>query len=331
MSTFSQWRKSLEKNPDPRQITWLCGNERILVDDVVEHIKARLSPEPWNYKPMVAGEDSERLIWTEADQYPMGATPRLLIIRNAEKLKDWEKFESWIKARTHNPNTYLILVSNEERIPRTELTPEERRRGGKAEVLPHIAAIGTKGHVIECRPYTNATAKHAIVWVQNKVRMREGIAAHLLNRANGDLRIVRDVCTKLAVFPDEITLSTINGMMMERPRDNFSDALLALDKRTALLALRDLQTADYSMTLGYLDARLDLAGTIHDMQVEHRPQTEIVKAVGSQGFLVKDIIGIAKHYDAKRRLTIRKMLALADEALRSGNTDGVLEAVVAFW
>jgi hypothetical protein len=331
MSSFSQWRKSLVKNPDPRQITWLCGNERVLIDDVVHDIRSKLAPEPWNYRSLVVGEDSERTIWNEADQHPMGQSPRLLVIRNAEALKDWDRFIDWIKNRSHNPKTFLILVSNEERIPRTELTPEQRRHGEKAEVLPHIAAIGTKGHVIECRPYTNATAKYAVQWVQSKVRMREGVAAHLLNRADGDLRLVRDVCTKLSVFPGEITISTISGMLIERPRDSFSDALLAMDKKTALLALKDLQPSEYSLTLGYLDSRLDLAGTIHDMQVEHRPQTEIVRAVGSQGFLVKDIILIAKHYDAKRRLTIRKMLALADEALRYGSSDGVMEAIVAFW
>lgn len=331
MSSFSQWRTSLEKNPTPRQITWLCGDERVLVDDVVQHIRRTLAPEPWNYRPLVVGEVSERVIWAEADQHPMGDSPRLLVIRNAEQLRDWSRFYDWIKYRTYNPRTFLILVSNEERIPRVDLTQDQKRNREKPVVLPHIAAIGTKGHVIECRPYTSATAKHAVRWVQDKVRMREGVAAHLLNRADGNLRLVRDMCLKLAVFPNEISISTINGMLIERPRDSFSDALLAMDKKTALLALRDLQTSEYSLTVGYLDSRLDLAGTIHDMQMEHRPQSEIVKAVGSQGFLVKDIILIAKHYDAKRRQAIRRMLALADEALRRGNTDGVMEAIVEFW
>lgn len=331
MTTFSQWRKGLDKNPTPRQITWLCGTEQVLIDDVVASIKERLNPEPWNFLPLVAGEDSERQIWAEADQHPMGNSPRLLVIRNAELLKNWDRFEHWIATRTRNPKTFLILVSREEKVPRLEPTPEQRRERAKGDIVPHIAAIGTKGHVIECRPYTNATAKYAVQWVQSKVRMRDGIASHLLNRSNGDLRLVRDVCLKLAAFPGEISLSTVNGMLIERPRDTFSDALLALDKKTALLALKDLQPTDYSRTLGYLDSRLDLAGMVHDMLVEHKPQPEIARAAGSQSFLVKDIIPVSKHYDAKRRLAIRRVLAIADEALRSGSTTGVMETVVVFW
>lgn len=331
MSSFSQWRKSLDKHPEPRQITWVCGNERVLVDDVVESVVERLGPEPWNYVPLVAGEDSERAIWTEASQHPMGGSPRVVVVRNAELLQNWDRFQDWIKYRMLNPRTYLILVSNEERIPHVELTPDQKRRGEHAEVVPYLAAIGTKGHVIECRPYTTATARYSIDWVQSKVKMRDSVAKHLLTRANFDLRLVRDVCRKLAVFPGEITISVINTLLVERPRDSFSDSLLALDKKAALLALRDLHPSEYWRTLGLLDARLDLAGMIHDMQVEHHSLSEITRAAGTQAFLVKDVIPVSKHYDSKRRLAIRKILAIADETYRQGQTLGVMETVVAFW
>jgi hypothetical protein len=142
---------------------------------------------------------------------------------------------------------------------------------------------------------------------------------------------VRDVCLKLAVFESDITLTDVNMLLTERPRENFADALLALDRKTALLALQDLPKAEYSRTLGYLDSRLDLAGLVHDMQVERKSPTEMGIVLGSQNFLVKDLIPIAKHYDHKRRLQIRNVLATADDALRSGSTEGVLEFVVAFW
>jgi hypothetical protein len=143
--------------------------------------------------------------------------------------------------------------------------------------------------------------------------------------------LVRDICQKLAVFPNEITISVVNALLVERPRDSFSDALLALDKKTALLALREISPEEYGRTLGLLDARLDLAGMVHDMQIEHHSPSEITRAAGSQAFLVKDIIPVSKHYDSKRRLAIRRILAIADEGYRSGQTVGILEAVVAFW
>lgn len=333
MVSFNQWSKSLAKTPAPRQITWLCGEERVLVDDAFSYIKGYLGPEPWNYVALSAGEDSERAIWNAADQFPMGGSPRLVVIRNAEKLQQWDRFIDWIKNRTAHPRTYLVLISNEARVPKTEPTPEERRKGVKPEPVAHIAAIGAKGHVIECRPYTTATSKYSVEWVQSKVRMREGVAKHLLLRADFDLLLVRDVCRKLAVLPadQEITLAIVNAMLSERPRDSFADALLALDRKTALLALQDIQPDDYGRTIGYLDSRLDLAGMVHDMMSEHRAPHEIARAAGSQAWLVPEIMGVAKHYSGKRRLAQRKILAMADEAYLGGQRDGIMEMIVTFW
>ena len=333
MVSFNQWRKTLEKNPAPRQITWVCGEERVLVDEVVGYIKGYLGPEPWNYVSLSAAEDSERAIWNAADQHAMGTSPRLVVIRHADKLQQWDRFMNWIKERAFHPNVSLVLISEEYKVPKTEPTPEERRKGVKPQPVEYIAAIGAKGHVIECRPYTTATSKYSVDWVQSKVRMREGVAKHLLLRSNFDLRLVRDVCRKLAVLPkdQEITLAMVNAMLNERPRDTFADALLALDRKTALLALRDIQPEDYGRTIGYLDSRLDLAGMVHDMMSEHKAPHEIARAAGAQAWLVPDIMNVAKHYSGKRRLAQRKILAVADEAYLGGQRDGIMEMIVSFW
>lgn len=330
MATFSQWRAAVRQNPEPRRITWVCGDERVLVEEVVNHIKEQLAPEAWSLVPFTAGEDSERQVWAEADQHPLGPGSRLVIIRNAEQLKRWDRLQEWIRYRALNPHTYLLFVSNEPRLPKIEPTPAQKKEGVKPYLPKHLT-LGKHGHVIECRAYTTATAKHSVEWVQSMVSMREGVARHLLERANFNLRLVRDICRKLAVFPNEITVSVVNEMLAEQPRDSFADALLALDKKTALLALKSLPPADYGRTIGFLDSRVELAGLVHDMQLERKPMHEIARAAGSQGFLVKDIVPVAKHYSASRRLEIRKILATADEHYQAGERDGIMELVVAFW
>jgi len=325
------WRAALAKGRGVRQITWLCGTERVLMEEVISEVRAALDLDPWSYISLAAGSDSERLIWTELNQHPVGGGNRLAVIRNAENLKDWSHLISWVKARSENPKTHVIFVSNEEKVPRIPPTEDERRKNLKGATQPHIATITGKGHIIECRPYTSSTAHHAVAWVQSKVKMREGIAGHLLERANGDLRMVRDLCVKLALFPAEITLTTINGMLAEQPRDSFSDALLALDKPTALLALEKLPVSEYGRMIGLLDARLDLAGLVHDMQTEYKTPSEIARAAGNKNFLVKELLPVAKHYDPKRRLQIRTVLSTADETIRGGASVGVMEAIVVFW
>lgn len=332
MSTFSLWWQGFQKKKEVRQVTWLCGTETILIDEIVENIKYELAVDPWNFSLLVAGEDSERTIWTDVHQHPLGINKnRLVIIRQAQNLKNTDRIIEFMKNRTANAHTYLIFVSAEESAPKIEPTPQERREGGKAVLVPHLAAIYGKGHIIECKPFTQATAKHAIAWVQSKVSLRQGVAGYLLNRADGNLRLVRDTLVKLALFPDEISITTINGMLAEQPRDSFTDALLALDKKTAFHALSVLSEEEYGRVIGQLDSQLDLAGLVHDMQIDHKSASEMAKAVGRRSFLVPEVLKVAKHYDKKRRQSIRDALAVADEAYQQGSKVGVLESIVAAW
>lgn len=330
MVSFHMWRKGLAKHPEPRQITWVCG-ERVLVDEVVQYVKDSLGPEPWNYVALNAGEDSERTIWAEAEQHPMDNSARMVVIRHAQELKDLDRFQDWVKQRTLNSRTYLVLISDEERIPKTDPTQDERKKGAKPEVVPHLKSIGNRGHVIECRAFTSQTAHHSIPWVQAKVRMPDQVAKHLMERSNFELRRVRDICLKLSVFDGVPTVPLINSLLTERPRDDFVDALFSLDRRGALLALREVHPSEYGQVIGKLDAQLDLVGMIHDMQAEYHSPYEIAKAAGSQAFLVPLLIPIAKHYDSKRRHSIRKMLAIVDSANRAGISTGTMEGLIATW
>jgi DNA polymerase III delta subunit len=331
VATWSQWWVAYNKNPAPKQVIWLCGPELVLIDEVVETTRRRINPEPWDYSSYFVGEGSERDMWASVNGFPAGATPRLVLIRDAEKLEHPEYIEEFLANRAKNPNTYLVFVSNDNEAARVPQTPEEKKSRTLGALLPHIAAINTKGRVIECKPFTGATAKHAVAWVMAKAPVRQNVAAHLLNRANGNLRLVRDVCAKLSVFDETLTFSMVNALLSEQPRDTFVDAMLALDKKTALLALEQLAPSDYSRTLGQLDSYLELAGRVHDMTLEHKTQSEIVRDLGNRGFLAKDIAAVSKYYDRKRLHNIRTFLAEADVALNQGTTVGLMEALVVFY
>lgn len=326
MSTFSQWWTAYQKSGTVKQFTWVCGTEHVLVEEIVQTIRAELSPAPWNFSQWVVGEDSERTIWADMAQYPIDKGRRLVVIRNAESLKSYERLTEFISNRTLNPRTYVVLVSGEDRLNRVE-GPDE----GKLQYAEHLAVFGSKGSLVECRPFTQDTARHAVAWVVSKTGMRDGVAGHLLERANGDLRLVRDTCEKLTVLDGHVSLANINAMLSERPRDTFANSLMALDRKTALLALARLSPNDYSRTLGLIESRVDLAGMVHDMTLQQKSPSEISRAAGDKRFLVSDLIPVAKHYDARRRLHIRRVLAMADEALRSGARVGVMEACVANW
>ena len=326
MATFSQFFVAWQKEAKPKQFYWLCGHEKILIEDIVQTIKTHLNLPHWNTVPAVLGTIKEREMWSEVEQYPIDNTARLVIVRNAEKIEDKDRIIRLLKERSAHPSTTVIFISNAEALPRIPL------EDNKTVLEDHIAVFsGQRGSAVECKPFTEATAKHAVAWVLSKVEMRPGVAAHLLNRSDGNLTLVRDIYTKLSFFPHEATVSTINEILSEQPRENFVDALLALDKKTALQALERMPTSEYSKTLGLLDARLDFAGVVHDMLVARKDEKEIARAVGNKGFLVPAVARVAKHYDKTRRINTRQVLKTMDESLQLGSTCGIMEAIVSEW
>lgn len=332
MTLFHRWREGLKKKPEPKQITWVCGSEIVLVDQVVSQISEYLSPLPWNTTRIDARDVSVRGIRAELYQHPMGSGVRLIVIRHADVIEDWSFLVEWIPKRTLNPRTFVVFVSDEEGIPKIEPTPAERKTGAKAAPPEHLDLIQRRGAVIECRPFTSATAKYAPAWVQSMMPMRDQVAKHLMERANFQVRLVRDTCMKLRMAGlSEVTITHINQILSEQPRDTFQDAILARDHKTAFLALRTIPEEDYGKIIGLLDAQLDLTGLVHDMMVEHAKPGDIARAAGKQAWLVPEIMPVAKHYNSKRRLEIRKVLAMADSAWRSGHSYGLLDVIVAFW
>ena len=300
----------------------MCGSEVVLVDEVVDLIRESVKADSVNTGYIDARESTERFVWNELRQLPFGThVNRVTVVRGAENLKDEESFLQYVKDRGAMPRNYVIFVSNEPTL----------RKNEKNETWYPLEYLKTRGAVVECKPFTAATAKHAVTWVMEKAEIRGRVAEHMLNRATGDLRLVRDTVNKLKVFPGEITLRVVSDMFEERPADTFLGALFSLDRKTALKALKEIPRDDYSRTLGLVDARLDLAGLVHDLLIEHKSSGEIAKIAGNKGFLVPEMLPVAKHYDKRRRLRIRKFLATVDEYSSTGIPDGALEALIALW
>lgn len=332
MATFSQWFVAQQKSPSVKQVSWLCGSERVLVDYVLHDIIANLPHAEWSRATYWAGTDNENDIWEDLSQWPLDSDlARLVVVRDAEKLKQTQNIIEWVSSRTQNPLTYVVFVSNDAELAREEQTKAQQKERKKPELLPHLRAIQGRGVLVECRPFTQATAKHAVTWVQSRVEIRKGVAAKLLERANGDMRLVESTLRKLSSFPEEITDQSVALLMSAQPRMSFPDALLSLDKQTALLALDRMQPSEYSSAIGLLDQRMEVLGLVREMVLAHKNIWEISNALGPMGFLAKEFIAISKAYDQKRRDSARLLLEKTDAALKAGQTVGPMEALVLLW
>jgi DNA polymerase III delta subunit len=304
-----------------RRVTWVCGDQRVLVEEVVDTVRRTLAPSAGNLLSLRASASTEAQVWAATAQYPLDtATPRLVIIRDAEKLTRWDRLTQWLGRTRQLPGVYLLFVSNENDLP------YERAEGKKAGLKAHVAAIrAPRGSLVKCSMPNEADA---LAWVRRRAPMNDATAAHLLHRAGGDLGEVAAVCAKLSLFDGHASTATIDALCRQRPADSFTDSLLALDKTSALLAVADLNKHDSAMLIGLLDSRLDLLQTLHHIHNAGQPLWEIS---GVNRYLARQYLPIARHYEPARCVYRRRVLAVVDDAFRNGARDAVWEALVALW
>lgn len=322
MGSYAQWRVAADRG-EVRRVTWLCGDQRVLIEEVVTTIRGLLQVNDLDHVTITASPASVQQIWAAANQYPLtpGAN-RLIVIRDADTITSWTPLYRWMAATRTLPGVYLLLVSNATDLPHT---PAEGRRRGT--LAPHVEQIQTKrrlGQTIRC---TQPSETDAIAWVRRRCQLDTEIAAYLLGRCRGELSTAAAVCAQLALF-DTATLgrATIDQLCPLAPPDSFSDALIAGDKPQALAALAALAEQERGACLALLASRLDLLAALWKATRAGQGAHEIT---GLPAYLVRQYLPHAKRFDPQRCAYIRQVLAVVDDAHRSGARVGVLEMLVA--
>lgn len=325
MTTFGSWFLRY-RNEDPKQFTFLCGSEPVLVDYVLDSVKHRLHLAENNLLEFRAGEGNELITWHAMSQHPMDSrSHKLVVVRDAELLTDWSQLDDLLKWRRMMPDNHVVFVSNEDKLPTIETDD------GKVKA-PHVAALSRAGQrIVECSPFTERTVPLALQWVQTMCPMKQNVAGRLLNRCNGDLRLARDACLKLRALGKEPTIAAVNAIVQEQPREAFVEALVKMDKKTALESLRRAHRAEYGRMVAQLDSQLKLVSELYHLQSKQASYADMVRALRNRGFLVREFLPSARYYDDKKVEKRRNTLALADSALKQGAATGVLEAVVLNW
>lgn len=327
MATFSQWWTTFNKNQKIHENYWICGTETVLVEEVIHLIKSNHKTKAWNYKTYNVGVESEEDIWQSLFSDAIDSGNSLSIVRSADKL---QRKDLILKLITKKLATHVVIfVSNEQKIERYTVESED----GKRKLMPptYLEKFEPKGKIVECISFSQSTAKTAVAWIKTKVEAKDGALVHLLNESGGDMRIVRDVIQKLRWLSEPATIRNVDYFLSETPNSEFVNALVSLDKETALKSLRAIQKDDKAQIVGLLDAQIDLAGRIHDMQSERKTISEIMKLIGPQAFLVPEMSKSAKYYTKERRLHIRMLLAETDKRIRTGIQEGIFESLVVLW
>jgi hypothetical protein len=311
MGNYSQWRTSQDKG-EVRRVIYLCGSEHLLKQEVVAVTLNKIAPGPLDYVAISAREVHTNDIVAAAMQYPLDpGAPRLVYVRDAEKLRYWGWLGGWFDNARRMAGTHLLFHSNEADPPST--------KDGLAE---HIELIRSRRHgqVVRCGPL-NPT--DAIAWVRRRGKLDAELAIRLLTRVGFDLNAAADACDKLTFLPGPHAWATIAALSANE--DDFIDALLGEDKPTAARAVHDCTAATITQLINRVDLLADLWKAVRSGAVSARD----IKGHPPQ--LVARYLHLAAKYHPDRCTHARQVLAVTEDAYRRGARDGVFEALVALW
>lgn len=319
MATFSQWRTAIDAG-DLRRVTFVAGDQPVLIEEVIDTTREKLAVGDLDYVSLSHTSTFDRDVWAQANQYSL--TPgvnRLVLIRDAEKITRWQPLHQWLTRTRAMPGVYLLFVSGEPDLPHITVA-------GRKVLKEYVAQLkAPRGFVVRCSTPPEADA---IGWLRRRCRLDDSAARHLLTRTGGNLAAAAAVCAKLTLFPQTAGPAAIDALVTETPAADFSDSLIALDRRKALLAAQSLRHEEAFKVIALLDSRLDLLARLHRIQAAGQSWRDVS---GVSPYLQRLYLPHARHYDSGACLRRRRVLALADDALRSAARVGVLETLVALW
>lgn len=308
---FHQWRQHADRGEVARA-TWCGGDEPVLVEELVDRLRRALRPGELDSVSLAAGTVPDRTIWAAAHQYPLQPeTPRLVTVRQADQISDWQPLARWLDRKRLNPLTYLLFVSN-------------------ATVLPAepAALIRRTGHVVECR---RPPVAELVPWIQSMVALPDTTAHYLAQRSAGALHHVKSVSGKLALFDVAPSAAAIDELCDEAPTEAFADAVMLLQSRIAHSLIPWLPTTEYRRIVGQLDTYLTVMTHVHNAVHASQSRRDIAMLPDVPYALAEKYLPLVDRYPSSHCRARRQVLATLDAAVAAGAREGVLESLVTLW
>lgn len=310
MGTYAQWAKSRKV----AKIVWLYGPETALVQEITRYVKHTVKSSEMDSLTLDALVDNEARIWDAV--YSRSLTdeaPRLIEILKADKLKNLDRLEEWIKIYSkHSPETTILMVADGEPI--------------------HSSLRAPKATVVKCVMHK---PEDKLKWTQEVGHLSEDTAKRLLVYKNGNLDGVYNLCRKiLTLLPDlediELSLETIRTLDEETPC-GFSESLLEKNKAAALNSTREVDSRAIGGVISYLDHSLTLADRLRDILASTPKGVKLDVIPNFPMSRLSDLVPVSRDYTFIDMVNHHQLLAMCESYYRQGVTEGLLEALVTMW
>jgi DNA polymerase III delta subunit len=315
---FTQWKGHAAKQ-SVAKITYCCGEERTLVELVVQDIKSILQVPETDF--IVLDEKIHNEVWEQASRYSFDPKAnRLIIIRSAELFSEWEYLDQWILTSKFNPKTYLLFIDN------SADAPYEWAKGKKLHYKQHVETIRAKGKFIKCStPNAEDLVKFCCSY-----GLSEKVAEHLVKKSSGNIPAMYQVLRKLHIWNSSPSSKVIDLLCESYATMSFADCLLLHDKQSAY-SLLDTSDLDPIKIITELNYKLDMMVDISRCLRRRMYDVDIASTTGIKIFTIKKFKHVAKAYDFNTVKRCRQLLAFCDAGLQDGANSAVMETLISSW
>jgi hypothetical protein len=303
----------------------VCGPVHRLVEEVIDLVVKRVGADDFSRVRLTAGETPDRDIWAALSQYPSEG-PRMIVVREAERMTRWSLFAEWWGARDLN-ESHALFVSSEDSTDTS---------------LDHVHLIVTRGKFVKCGPFNPPTKRGQkdarIDVLRAHADITDPAARLLILRTRGDMDKALDFLNKCKLFKGVVDERIVKAIVEVEPADTYVESLIAFKGRDAFEALSTLPVSEYSSVIGYLDYQLDCLFRLYramkradNVKDRGRWTREVLKTSRLEGWQVAKLSPYARRYDPVQVRTCIEALALADSKVAEGETDLVMEVMTALW
>ncbi len=316
---FNQWKGYAAKKEVGR-VTYLCGDQTALIELVIDDIKEILQVPTTDFVAVDASQDDS--MWESASQYPLDPNAnRLVLVRNAECVRNWDILSDWLAQSRANPKNFLVFVSSQDDAPSIFA------KGKRVSYESHIELIRSKGKLVRCSVPND---EDLVKWSQS-YGLSKASAEFLVERTSGDTASMLDILRKVHVWNGSPSPKALSLLCDEQALDSFVDYLVLRDKSSAILSLSSMSEEERGRIITRLDKRLDMLMDIGTLVRRRMYAGDIAATTGIKVYLVKRFMPVVKDYDNNKIRYCRQLLTMIDGAVRDGVKTGAWETLVTLW
>ncbi len=317
VATYAQWAKA-KKTP---RVSWVCGSDAVLVGAVVTDIRTRVGADPLDLQSVVAGDIPVTDIWAALNQYGMDpAARKFLLVRQAQRIKDWEPLADWLKRSRQMPSMFVCFVSDDEDFPAHD------GKDGKRVLDSPVADIKGRGAIVRCAGSETELA----AYVATKVEVTRPVLQELLTRTGYSSAKIKDVLDKAAALGLPVTQEAVRALSADFGADDVVSALFYRRIPEALRLVSGMDSSEASRVIGTCSTVLDYMEHLYPAVISGSPLWEVVARGQVPDYPARIWWGAAKHFDPISREKARTALVVADQGASVGGV-GALEALVGLW